>query len=753
MSDSFQYIRQIFADSQSYHQKQAMVLSFWQYLDLIKTDPHRPLRHSSRYLLDMFDYYGTRDTGKLAGAHQRYKLFDYANNSRVAVIGGEKGQKDIVDTLRSFDTLGGSFKLILLHGPNGSSKSTTISSIAGAMEDYSHTSDGALYKFSWIFPKNKELGTPKLGQSQAIGFTAGSETTNTHPMSSLAGLAEGKIATKIHSEFRENPIYLLPMPFRETLLGQIAPDTKIPGHILLNGLSKKNHDIFESLYSAYHGDLFRVLHHIQVERFYLSRHYRCGIATVEPQMSVDAKERQITVDRYLKDLPAVLQTINFFEYSGELVDANRGMIEFSDFLKRPLETFKYLLNTVEISTVHLGSANAHLDTVFIATTNDKHWEAFAQIPDFNSFRGRIHLITVPYLIQVNQEMDIYKKDIQLLQAQTIVAPYTLKILCLFAVMTRLRPPGDKGINPLHLSDIQGMNVLQKSYLYNEELGVLGIEKKIFDVFSKNSKKLIKQYDEESYYEGKFGASPRLIRDILHQANQNCQKQHLTAIDILNELEKIIERTDLYEFLRMKPQGSYHNPKKILQLLQGEYCRIFENELLDSMTMATAKEYEKLLTDYIHHVVHFLRKEKFFDKKSQSYEEASESFMAHIEKMLAVTSHQGSYRESLLARMGAWKVEHPDENLDLTIVFHDLLNKIKKSFYASRKEKITEFVDHILKAHFHKDTSHQLTELEAEEVRTTLEYLEKNYGYHTEATVRSLRFCLAYSDSGLTQKKS
>ena len=46
-------------------------------------------------------------------------------------------------------------------------------------------------------------------------------------------------------------------------------------------------------------------------------------------------------------LPASLQSIALYEYGGEVVCANRGMLEFDDLLKRPVEAYKYLLTTVE----------------------------------------------------------------------------------------------------------------------------------------------------------------------------------------------------------------------------------------------------------------------------------------------------------------------------------------------------------------------------------------------------------------------
>ena len=102
-------------------------------------------------------------------------------------------------------------------------------------------------------------------------------------------------------------------------------------------------------------------------------------------------------------LPPSLQSVALFEYGGEIVGANRGMLEFDDLLKRPLEAYKYLLTTVERGAASLQSATLFLDLVFVGSTNEVHLAAFKEIPDFASFKGRLELVRVPYILDVRHE--------------------------------------------------------------------------------------------------------------------------------------------------------------------------------------------------------------------------------------------------------------------------------------------------------------------------------------------------------------
>ena len=118
----------------------------------------------------------------------------------------------------------------------------------------------------------------------------------------------------------------------------------------------------------------------------MSRRFRRSAVTVEPQIHVDASVRQLTGDRSLSSLPSVLQSATLYEAFGDLVDANRGILEFNDLFKRPPETYKYLLATCEKSTVSLPNQILHLDLLMVASSNESYLEAYkAQSPDWPSF--------------------------------------------------------------------------------------------------------------------------------------------------------------------------------------------------------------------------------------------------------------------------------------------------------------------------------------------------------------------------------
>ena len=401
--DSRDWLTQATGEMRESFARNRRVISFPEYVTLFGAQPARQLRSAAQYVRDVFDHFGTEPVRTPRGPMTRWKLFDCPwDNGKDALVGQEEVQAAVYRLVANFAREGRTNRLILLHGPNGSAKSTFVACLQRAMEHYSTLEDGALYKFNWIFPSQK-LTKGGIGFGGGIESGGGQET--------FAYLEDELIESKIADEMRDHPLLLLPRGKRRELVAERLasvnrPELRPADYLVRGDLSHRNRQIFEALLSSYHGDLSKVLRHVQVERFFVSRRYRQAAATVEPQLAVDAHSRQLTMDRSLASLPPALQSLTLYEYQGELVDGNRGVIDFADLLKRPLESYKYLLGTVEQGRVSLDVASLELDTVFIGSSNEGYLAAFKEIPEFQSFKGRMELVRVPYLLDHRVEQRI-----------------------------------------------------------------------------------------------------------------------------------------------------------------------------------------------------------------------------------------------------------------------------------------------------------------------------------------------------------
>src|SRR6185369_5373185 len=222
------------------------VMSFGEYFALFGGDVRRQVRSAAQYLRDVFDHFGTEPVRTPRGPMIRWRLFDCPwDGGKDSLMGQEEVQAAVYRLVSNFAREGRTNRLILLHGPNGSAKSTFVACLQRSMEHYSTLPEGALFRFNWIFPSQK-LTKGGIGFGGAGNFESGAATDT------FAYLEDELIEAKIVDEMRDHPILLLPRGKRRELieqrLGDAIRDGYRPADYLLRGdLSHRNRQIFEAL--------------------------------------------------------------------------------------------------------------------------------------------------------------------------------------------------------------------------------------------------------------------------------------------------------------------------------------------------------------------------------------------------------------------------------------------------------------------------------------------------------------------------
>lgn len=673
------------------------VMSFDEYFALFAARPDRQARSAAQYLRDVFDHFGTEEVRHPRGGATRWKLFDCAfDGGRDHLVGQEEVQARVYRTLSNFTREGRVNKLILLHGPNGSAKSTFVACLARALEFYSALDEGALYRFNWIFPSQK-AGNAGIG----FGGTAGSGQTATSQSyeggarDTFAYLTDEQIDAKLVDELRDHPLFLIPPKRRRELLAEVCgKEFTLSDYILYGELGHKNRQIYEALLHKHRGDYVKVLRHVQVERFYVSRRYRDAMVTVEPQLHVDARSRQITADRSVGALPAALQSVALHEYNGELVEANRGLIEYSDLLKRPLEAYKYLLGTVEHSKVPIDSAILHLDLVFIGSSNESHLAVFKEIPEFQSFKGRLELVRVPYILDHSLEKRIYDDKIR--PTGKHVAPHATYVAALWSVLTRMRKPlpekYQKGLADL----VAKLAPLEKADLYARGAVPDALTAEQSRELVSNVEKIWGESDAYPNYEGRTGASPREVQTLMLNAAANPRYACLSAPAIFDEMEELVKNVTVYEFLKQEPlPGGYHENRKFIYIVREKYLDLVDDEVRSSMGLVEEKEYGRLFERYVAHVTHWIRKEKVRNVHTGRLEDPDDEMMGEVEKTLGVGAKRDDFRHDVISRIGAWSIDHQGQKPNYAEIFPKHFTLLRESYFELRKKIVKKTNEDLL----------------------------------------------------------
>jgi predicted Ser/Thr protein kinase len=682
------------------------VLPFEEYLSLLAESPEQQFRGSAQYMADMMEHFGKLPveglgSGEAKGgkghpesAEYRFRVFDGfpedAESSSRKVVGQEEVQMQLWKALKAFERQGANNRLLLLHGPNGSAKSSIIHALMAGMEKYSHKKEGAVYSFNWVFPQDRAVrGTMGMG----------SAAPTRDPYTSYARMTDEEMMSRIPCDMKDHPFLIVPPARRREFLNGILGSERaqklwdaMPEYLSRGDLCHRCKDIFESLLNANGGDYRKVLAHVQVERFYFSKRYRDGVATIEPQMHVDAHCQQLTMNRSLGALPASLQSLNLFSMSGDLVDANRGVVEYSDLLKRPIDTFKYLLISCETGSVNVGPAIAHMDMVMLGSSNELQLDAFKEFPDFTSFKGRIELIRVPYLLKAADEEEVYQPDINQIAKQIHVAPHTGWTIALWAVLSRLKKPNSINYPPSVSSIISQLTPIEKARLYDtgEMPGHLTPEER--KVLRASFRKLKEEYVSIPYYEGRMGASAREMKAVLHNAAQNPEFPCLSPLSVLRELEELVKRTSEYEFLKQDVKDGYHDNVEFIATVRKEYIQKIDREVRESMGLYDVKQWEDFLKRYVQHVALVLKKEKIKNPITGRLEDPDLPLIEEFEKIVDAPSNvaeKESFRQNIISQVGVWSLDHPGKPVEYAKIFPEYFQKLEKHYFETQKGLITK----------------------------------------------------------------
>jgi predicted Ser/Thr protein kinase len=719
------------------------LLSFDEWFSLLLERPMPNLRSASQYIRDVFDYFGTEVRHLPMGDVVRYKLFDAPwadGDGRVA--GQEAVQGEVYRLISNFVRDGRVSKLILLHGPNGSAKSSMVHCIQAGMEHYSRVPAGALYSYSWIFPSEKIV-------KGRLGFASTGEEKST-PGGSYAHLSTEQIDARLPCEMRDHPIFLLPRIERLELVrrlkasGALPKDFVVSKYILEGDLSPRDRAIYDALLMANDGDHAEVLRYVQVERFYVSSKYGRAIATVEPQMHVDAAAHQITADRSIANLPRALQSVPLFEIQGPLVSANRGMLEFADLLKRPIEAFKYLLTTSEEATASLPQFMIHLDEVLIGSSNEKQLEAFKEYPDWNSFKGRIELVRVPYLRRFSDEVQIYERQITQSTIDKPLAPHVVQVAAMWAVLTRLKWPDPDHYDGAVKNIVRRLKPTEKLELYDSGRAPRWCSEHEVRELSQAIATIYDEYRTVLYYEGQIGASAREIRTLILNAAHHPEFRCLTPLPVLEELRELVRDPSIYTFLKQEPRETYHDAARFIDLVESWWLDIIDEEMRHSMGLVEEAQHVQLFSKYVVHVSHFVKKEKMLDKVTGKYVDADQDMMREVESVLLASGEdREEFRRAVIGRIGAWGLENAGKTPDYKKLFPRYIEKMEEDYYRSQRKVITKNLKRVLDI-LNEGEIGNVEEKELEIANRTIAQMEKRYGY--------ARVCTAECFSHLLKKR-
>jgi len=360
-----------------------------------------------------------------------------------------------------------------------------------------------------------------------------------------------------------------------------------------------------------------------------SKRNRRGIGVVPP---VDPNNQDTSVligsedisklDRYSEGDPRVL------DLNGALNVGNRGMVEFIEVFKNETEYLHAMITATQEKVIPAPGRHGmvYVDTVIVAHSNEAEWQKFKADHTNEAILDRIVVVKVPYNLRLSEEVKIYQKIIRNSDFRAHVAPHTLEVASMFALLSRLEPTTK-------------CDLMTKLKLYNgEEVVEKGKTKKID----------VRELRDDAKREGMSGISTRFIMKALDNSlSDSAGARCINPISVREALISMTKEADL-------PDDTRKQYLDFLQdILHKEYLETLEKEITKAFVFSYQEQAESLFQNYLDHAEAYVNKTKVRDRNTKEELQPDEGFLKSIEEQIAIIgSAADGFRQEVIAYLWA-----------------------------------------------------------------------------------------------------
>jgi serine protein kinase len=516
-------------------------------------------------------------------------------------------------------------RILLLMGPVGGGKSTIVTLLKRGLEAYTRTPEGALYEIEDC------------------------------PM-------------------HEEPLHLIPEALRHELEAEYG--IYVEGELCPVCQHRLEHE-WENR-----------IEDVPVRRLVFSEKHRIGIGTFAPSdpKSQDIAELTGSIDLATIGAYGSESDPRAYRFDGELNIANRGLMEFIELLKSD-EKFLYgLLTLSQEQNIKTGRfALIYADEMILSHTNEAEYRQFVANKRNEALRDRMILIRVPYNLRVSDEERIHAKLIRESGLAGVhLAPHTLRVASMFAVLSRLKD-----------SKKQGLSLMKKLKLYDGQ-AVEGY-----------TQKDVRELREEHPEEGMDGISPRYIINRLSSALVQPDVRCINPIDALRTLKDGLDQhTGLSAEEKERLQNLIYETRK-------EYDELAKVEVQKAFVYSFESSARALLNNYLDNIEAYINKTRLTDPITGEELDPDEKLMRSIEEQIGITENaKRAFREEILIRISS--LARRGKSFDYTAhaglreaietkLFSDLKNVVKittstKAPDQDQLRKLNEVADRLVANH-------------------------------------------------------
>ena len=584
--------------------EQRPLVSFHEFLDILNENPGRVFRNIFQLFYDMIQsrvgdgideypddpesinyvYYDCNDLFVAGTDHPFFADRLFANR--------------LINHISTFRRGSQQNRIFIFEGPHGCGKSTFLNNLLLKFEQYTNTREGTSFETVWRL--NKENLGDGLGYHDANTILTqlkslvenSSNGVKGKTKEKLLGLS-GKDYIEVPCPSHDHPLLLIPKSYRKEFIEDVIQDSDFKQKLYTE---KQYEWVFRdtpcticlSLYQTLIDMLdspLKIFDMIYTRRYQFNRRLGEGISVFNPGDKI-SKNNVINNQLLQSQLDGLLKDSNRVKYIySRYAKTNNGIYALMDIKGHNKERFANLHGIISEGVHKVEDMEENVNSLFLALMNPEDKE---NIGGTQSFSDRITYIKIPYILDYNTEVKIYKN----IFGDNIEGHFLPRILQNFAkviISSRLKPRSEALLEWIGEPGKYGLYCdlnlqLLKMDIYTGIIPPWLKEEDRKNFTAKRRRRII----AESEYEGNRGFSGRDSIEIFNEFYSTYSK-----------MGKLINMDMVCNFFR-KYQRDYHGktPEGFLDSLVRLYDYTVLQEVKESLYYYNEERISKDIQNYL-----------------------------------------------------------------------------------------------------------------------------------------------------------
>ena len=386
-------------------------ISFDEFLEILAMRPSQVVRNAFQAFHDMIREYVSVERDEYPDDPESIKYVKY-DCSRLFVDGTDRPffadrlfANRFIHHVEAMRSSARQNKIYIFEGPPGSGKSTFLNNLLLRFEEYSNSDAGMRYEVIW------KLDSRLLEQSQQIKSDIHDQNYD-HPGNGRFQPRNGELV-EIPCPSHDNPLLLIPRSDRPSFFDELFQNDEFKDKLFT---SKEYEWVFRDIPCTICSSLFdslvqRLPSSLDVYRMIHARPYRFNRRLGEGVTIFNPGDKTLRVNvlgnEHLQNrLDALLGDASPVRYlHSSHAKTNNGIYALMDVKAYNAERLMELHNIISEGIHKVEDVEENVSSLFIALMNP---EDAKSIVDFQSFTDRIEFIHMPYVMDLNTEVEIYR---------------------------------------------------------------------------------------------------------------------------------------------------------------------------------------------------------------------------------------------------------------------------------------------------------------------------------------------------------